>query len=77
MGAIPRIDFMFVLADMIDIDKTDEHFRLLYDVKGRFVLHRVTKLEAAVRFRLSSFFRRRQRPLKLVRNTPASCTYAC
>lgn len=34
---------------MIDIDKTDEHFRLLYDVKGRFVLHRITKAEAAVR----------------------------
>jgi len=33
--------------DVIDIDKTDEHFRLLYDVKGRFVLHRITKAEAA------------------------------
>lgn len=36
-------------SDVIDIDKTDEHFRLLYDVKGRFVLHRITKAEAAVR----------------------------
>jgi len=33
--------------DVIDIDKTDEHFRLLYDTKGRFVLHRITKTEAA------------------------------
>uniref|UniRef100_A0A6A7FWV0 40S ribosomal protein S4 n=1 Tax=Hirondellea gigas TaxID=1518452 RepID=A0A6A7FWV0_9CRUS len=29
--------------DVITIDKTDEYFRLLYDVKGRFVLHRITK----------------------------------
>lgn len=33
--------------DVIDIEKTDEHFRLLYDTKGRFVLHRITKTEAA------------------------------
>jgi small subunit ribosomal protein S4e len=33
--------------DVIDIDKTDEHFRLLYDTKGRFVLHRIAKEEAA------------------------------
>ena len=33
--------------DVIDIDKTDEHFRLLYDTKGRFVVHRITKEEAA------------------------------
>lgn len=33
--------------DVVSIPKTDEHFRLLYDVKGRFVLHRITKQEAA------------------------------
>jgi len=33
--------------DVIDVDKTDEHFRLVYDTKGRFVLHRITKEEAA------------------------------
>jgi len=33
--------------DIVSIPKTDEHFRLLYDVKGRFVLHRITKQEAA------------------------------
>jgi len=32
--------------DVIEIPKTDERFRLLYDVKGRFVLHRITKEEA-------------------------------
>eukprot|EP00798_Chlamydomonas_sp_ICE-L_P013666 gene13664-19554_t len=33
--------------DVIDIDKTDEHFRLVYDSKGRFVVHRISKEEAA------------------------------
>jgi len=32
--------------DVITIPKTDEQFRLLYDTKGRFVLHRITKEEA-------------------------------
>ena len=30
--------------DVIEIPKTDEHFRLIYDTKGRFVCHRVTKV---------------------------------
>ena len=33
--------------DVISIDKTDEHFRLLHDTKGRFVMHRITQTEAA------------------------------
>jgi small subunit ribosomal protein S4e len=33
--------------DVIDINKTDEHFRLVYDAKGRFVVHRITAEEAA------------------------------
>ena len=33
--------------DVIDIDKTDEHFRLVYDSKGRFVCHRITKVRRA------------------------------
>lgn len=33
--------------DVIDIDKTDEHFRLVYDTKGRFVVHRISKEEAS------------------------------
>jgi len=32
---------------MLSIGKTDEQFRLLYDVKGRFVLHRITPEEAS------------------------------
>lgn len=33
--------------DVISIEKTDEHFRLLHDVKGRFMLHRITEKESA------------------------------
>jgi len=32
--------------DVIDIEKTDEHFRILYDNKGRFTVHRITREEA-------------------------------
>lgn len=33
--------------DVIEIEKTDEHFRLVYDTKGRFVVHRITREEAS------------------------------
>lgn len=32
--------------DVISIDKTNDNFRLMYDTKGRFVLHPITKEEA-------------------------------
>ncbi|KAF1809897.1 40S ribosomal protein S4-A [Eremomyces bilateralis CBS 781.70] len=32
--------------DVISIEKTDEHFRLVYDTKGRFTVHRITEEEA-------------------------------
>ncbi|CAD7688365.1 unnamed protein product [Nyctereutes procyonoides] len=32
--------------DVISIDKTGENFRLIYDTKGRFVVHRITPEEA-------------------------------
>jgi len=32
--------------DVITIDKTKEHFRLIYDVKGRFTVHRIQADEA-------------------------------
>jgi small subunit ribosomal protein S4e len=32
--------------DVISIDKTNEFFRLLYDVKGRFAIHRISQEEA-------------------------------
>ena len=43
-----RTDATYPLGfmDVIDVDKTDEHFRLVYDTKGRFVVHRISKEEA-------------------------------
>jgi len=41
------INYPAGFMDVITIPKTDETFRLLYDTKGRFVLHRITKEEAA------------------------------
>jgi small subunit ribosomal protein S4e len=32
--------------DVISLDKTNENFRLLYDTKGRFCVHRITPTEA-------------------------------
>jgi small subunit ribosomal protein S4e len=32
--------------DVISIEKSGEHFRLLYDIKGRFAIHRITPEEA-------------------------------
>jgi len=40
------INFPAGFMDVINIEKTDERFRLLYDVKGRFVLHRIGKEES-------------------------------
>ena len=31
--------------DVISIDKTGENFRLIYDTKGRFAVHRITPEE--------------------------------
>jgi small subunit ribosomal protein S4e len=36
--------------DVITIEKTGEQFRLIYDVKGRFAIHRITDDEAQVCF---------------------------
>lgn len=33
--------------DVISLEKTKEHFRLLYDTKGRFVVHKISPEEAA------------------------------
>ena len=34
-------------SDVISIEKSGEHFRLLYDIKGRFAIHRITAEEAS------------------------------
>jgi small subunit ribosomal protein S4e len=33
--------------DVVQIEKTGENFRIIYDVKGRFIVHRITASEAA------------------------------
>jgi len=33
------------LMDVLKLDKTNEQYRVLYDVKGRYTLHRITKEE--------------------------------
>merc|ERR1712139_394819 len=35
------VNFPCGFMDVITIDKTDEHFRMLYDAEGRFVVHRL------------------------------------
>ena len=68
--------------DVVSIDKTDEHFRIIYDAKGRFVVHRITALEAQVRpnahAHLPGFFfwRARVRARALWRRRGASETRA-
>jgi len=44
-----RSDMFFPAGfmDVVAIEKTKENFRLLYDTKGRFVLHKIAKEEAA------------------------------
>jgi len=33
--------------DVVSLEKSGEHFRILYDVKGRFAIHRITPEEAS------------------------------
>jgi len=35
--------------DVITIEKTNETFRLLYDIKGRYAIHRITALEGQIK----------------------------
>jgi len=41
------INYPAGFQDVVTLPKTSEQFRLLYDVKGRFVLHRITPEEAS------------------------------
>lgn len=34
--------------DVVEIKKTNDYFRLLYDPKGRFIVHPISKKEARV-----------------------------
>merc|ERR1711862_364196 len=55
-----RTDMFFPsgFMDVISIEKTKENFRLLYDTKGKFVLHKIHKDEAAYKLcRVRKIFR--------------------
>lgn len=45
----PRTDMFYPAGfmDVVSIDKTKENFRMLYDTKSRFCLHKIAKEEAA------------------------------
>lgn len=46
-GSVPAIvNFLNSFMDVISIEKTGENFRLVYDTKGRFAVHRITAEEA-------------------------------
>ncbi|KAK2950219.1 putative 40S ribosomal protein S4 [Blattamonas nauphoetae] len=49
VDGVVRTDATYPLGfqDVLSIPKTNENFRLLYDVKGRFLLHRIRPEEAA------------------------------
>lgn len=41
------INYPAGFQDVVSLDKTNEKFRLVYDTKGRFVLHRISNEEAS------------------------------
>lgn len=48
--SIPRtLTFLSHFLDVVSIERTGDFFRLLYDVKGRYILHKITAEEAKVR----------------------------
>jgi small subunit ribosomal protein S4e len=38
--------YLICAADVVSIEKTNEFFRLLYDTRGRFAIHRIGAEEA-------------------------------
>lgn len=57
--------FLIYFSDVVTIDKTGEYFRLIYDVKGRFTVHRITADEAKVSNAPGSGFIEARSSLKL------------
>ncbi|KAM7456279.1 hypothetical protein BLSTO_02973 [Blastocystis sp. subtype 1] len=49
--------------DVITLENCSDRFRLLYDVKGRFVLHRIDEAEA--QFKLCKVVKRQLSPKKI------------
>jgi len=44
-----RTDFAYPTGfmDVVSLEKTNEHMRMMYDVKGRWICHKITKEESA------------------------------
>jgi len=57
-----RVDMNYPTGfmDVVSIDKTNEHFRILYDVKGRFKAHKILPEES--RFKLCKIKRQQTGP---------------
>lgn len=51
------------MMDVVTIEKSDEHFRILYDVKGRFQAHKIDAKEAS--FKLCKVLRKAMGPNKV------------
>jgi len=66
-----RTDMFFPAGfmDVVQIEKTKENFRLLFDTKGRFVLHKIVKEEAT--YKLC----RVKKVMKGLRGTPYALTH--
>ena len=47
-SVLVSLDCLLLLLDVVTIDKTGENFRLIFDTKGRFTVHRITPEEASV-----------------------------
>ena len=55
--------FPLGMMDVVTIEKSDEHFRILYDVKGRFQAHKIDSKEAS--FKLCKVLRKAMGPNKV------------
>lgn len=60
-----RRDYKYPLGmmDVVSIEKTGEHFRILYDVKGRFQAHKIDEKEA--KFKLCRIQKKAMGPKKV------------
>lgn len=47
-GVYNMLARVFFALDVVTIEKTGENFRLIYDTKGRFTVHRITPEESSV-----------------------------
>jgi small subunit ribosomal protein S4e len=62
--------------DVITIDKTNENFRLIYDTKGRFIVHRITAEEASYKLcRVKKVFTTKENTPYLVTHDGRSIRY--